>query len=146
MLFTSTFKSSLLLIAGGALLAAHVRAQSGSGTGTSLAADPTSAAVIGECITTCVGSAAYSAGCANYSDLTCVCTSSAFQTIALQCLQSSCSSGDMTTALGLQQSWCGSVSASSSETASSTACALPSSSVAATLAGRHPHAPQFYQV
>ncbi|KAH8116174.1 hypothetical protein DFH11DRAFT_1266156 [Phellopilus nigrolimitatus] len=122
MLFTT--KSTFVLAAAGALLAVHAQ----SGTDTSSAALPTGTAGIDECIITCVSSAASSAGCSSFTDLSCICTSSAFQTSALQCLQSSCSAEDLSNAQALQQTECASVSGASSGASSATDSASGTSS------------------
>jgi len=97
---------SLLAVA--ALLVA-VRAQ--DSTTSAASSDPT--AGLDTCIITCLTSAASSAGCNGITDLTCLCSSTAFTTAAATCLQSNCTAADLQTALTLQQSECASVSASS---------------------------------
>ncbi|KAH9924566.1 uncharacterized protein B0H18DRAFT_1011741 [Fomitopsis serialis] len=42
----------------------------------------------------CVQTAATSAGCSSYADLTCICSSTAFQASALTCLTANCTTAD----------------------------------------------------
>lgn len=81
---------------------------------TASAAVPTSTAGIDPCILGCVQSAASSNGCSSFTDLSCVCGSTAFQQSALSCLQSNCTSADVQAAQALQSAECAAVSASSS--------------------------------
>ncbi|TFY59217.1 hypothetical protein EVJ58_g5918 [Rhodofomes roseus] len=97
----------------------------------SSAAVPTSTAGIDPCILSCVQSAASSAGCSSFTDLTCICSSSAFQTSALACLTANCPATDLAAAQALQSAECAAVSASSSAssaTGSAASSALSSAS------------------
>ncbi|THH20279.1 hypothetical protein EW146_g1037 [Bondarzewia mesenterica] len=52
--------------------------------------------------------------CSSFTDLSCVCTSQAFQSTAQQCLTSNCTSADQQAALQLQQTECASATGASS--------------------------------
>ncbi|KAF9257849.1 hypothetical protein L218DRAFT_878505 [Marasmius fiardii PR-910] len=102
-----------------ALALVSVNAQdsaSGSGSGTdtaTTASTPTSSAAgagstagITPCILGCVTQAATQAGCQSFTDVTCVCTNTAFQNAAGQCLQSTCTPDEVTAAMALQEANC----------------------------------------
>ncbi|KAI5120827.1 hypothetical protein M0805_003222 [Coniferiporia weirii] len=100
MVFTIKF---VVLVAAAALA---VNAQSDTG---SPAALPTN---IDDCTITCITSASTSAGCSGITDTACICTSAAFQSAAISCLQSTCPSSDLALAQALQASECGTRTAS----------------------------------
>ncbi|KAF8484250.1 hypothetical protein JB92DRAFT_2837035 [Gautieria morchelliformis] len=124
--------STLLLPLLAALSFLGVHAQSSAAS--SAAALPTSLGQIPPCILNCTTTAATQAGCSGITDLTCVCTSSKFQTAALSCLQASCSASDQASATGLQSTLCASVSASAGSGSASAAASAtsPAASASAT--------------
>ncbi|ETW74605.1 hypothetical protein HETIRDRAFT_461384 [Heterobasidion irregulare TC 32-1] len=105
------------------LASTNVIAQSSS-------AVPTGVAGLSPCIITCLTQASSSGTCSSFTDISCVCSSQAFQSAAAQCLTSSCSSSDQAAALQLQQTECGSASGSASSGASATSLATSSGSAA----------------
>ncbi|KAF8484252.1 hypothetical protein JB92DRAFT_3101636 [Gautieria morchelliformis] len=123
----STFLLSLL--AALSFLGVHAHSSAAS----SAAALPTSISQVPPCVLNCTTTAATQAGCSGITDLTCVCTSSKFQTAALSCLQASCSASDQASATGLQSTLCASVNASAgSGSASAAASATSPASASAT--------------
>ncbi|KZV98027.1 hypothetical protein EXIGLDRAFT_729193 [Exidia glandulosa HHB12029] len=79
------------------------------------------------CVLSCATSAATSAGCGTFTNVTCVCNSPQFVSAALPCLAANCSTQDQQTAAQVEALLCGSSSTSLSlETGTSTA--LPPSS------------------
>ncbi|KAL5503707.1 hypothetical protein ACEPAH_7778 [Sanghuangporus vaninii] len=96
------FKPALVLLASVAS-SVLVDAQ----TETSSAATPTSTEGLTECILNCVSTAATSAGCSSFADLSCVCTSEAFQSQARSCLESSCTEEELNAAVSIQEANCG---------------------------------------
>ncbi|KAI0061791.1 hypothetical protein BV25DRAFT_1870555 [Artomyces pyxidatus] len=84
-----------------ALFAVGAAAQSSS-------AVPSGVPGLDACILTCLTQATASGGCSSFTDLQCVCTSTAFQSAAQQCLTSQCTQADQQAALQLQQSQCAS--------------------------------------
>ncbi|KAH9856862.1 hypothetical protein C2E23DRAFT_857090 [Lenzites betulinus] len=89
-------------------------------------APPTSTSGVTACILGCIQTSAVANGCTGVTDLTCLCTSTAFQQAAASCLQSTCTADEVQAALTLQQEECASVSASASGSASATASASAS--------------------
>ncbi|KAJ8587679.1 hypothetical protein M405DRAFT_934573 [Rhizopogon salebrosus TDB-379] len=73
------------------------------------------------CIIQCSSQAAASSGCSSYIDLTCVCSSSAFQTAAGACLQANCTAADIQAATQIQTTECSSLTSNSTTTTSSSA-------------------------
>ncbi|KZO97357.1 hypothetical protein CALVIDRAFT_86289 [Calocera viscosa TUFC12733] len=61
------------------------------------------------CVLDCLSSGATAAGCSSYTDVTCVCPSSTFQTTALACLQQSCSAANVDIAVSVADAICGTV-------------------------------------
>ncbi|KAI0253623.1 hypothetical protein BJV78DRAFT_1280695 [Lactifluus subvellereus] len=92
------------------------------------------------CILTCLQNASKASGsCADFTNLSCVCTNTVFQTGVASCLQTNCTTQDQQTALQLQQQQCGSASTGSAKTASATTPASTSkSSNGATPVGQLP--------
>ncbi|QRV84015.1 CFEM domain protein [Ceratobasidium sp. AG-Ba] len=112
-------------VAFAAVLVGFVSAQS-SASGTASAAVPSQS--ISSCILQCSNQAASSAGCTSFTDLSCVCTSTKFQTDAGTCIQQKCPN-EMSAATELQKQLCASVSASgSAATATATSPASGSAS------------------
>ncbi|KIJ63539.1 hypothetical protein HYDPIDRAFT_29335 [Hydnomerulius pinastri MD-312] len=101
---------------------------SASTTSTAPASQSSLPASIDTCILGCVTEAAASGGCSSFTDLQCVCTSTTFQSAALQCLQSNCTAADVTAATQLQQQECASIVGSSSGSASGSAPASTATS------------------
>ncbi|QRV84016.1 CFEM domain protein [Ceratobasidium sp. AG-Ba] len=87
-------------------------------SGTASAPIPTSS--ISPCILTCSQQAATSAGCSSFTDLGCVCSSTAFQTAAASCITQQCPD-QVQQALTLQQALCSAAGSGSSGIASATA-------------------------
>ncbi|KAH7883432.1 hypothetical protein F5I97DRAFT_243315 [Phlebopus sp. FC_14] len=102
--------------------------QAQSGTSSAPASTSSLPAGIDDCILTCVTQAAASGGCSSFTDLQCVCTSTAFQSAALQCLQSTCTPADVTAATQLQQQECVGISGSSAASGTPTGSATGSAS------------------
>ncbi|KAF9236013.1 hypothetical protein BU15DRAFT_64377 [Melanogaster broomeanus] len=122
---------SLVVIAACALAA---QAQS-STTATAPASQTSLPAGIDTCILGCLTAATATGACSSYTDLQCVCTSTAFQSAALQCLQSNCTTDDVTAASQLQSQECASIvgnSSATSATPASTAASTSAASAAAT--------------
>ncbi|KZS91546.1 hypothetical protein SISNIDRAFT_413911 [Sistotremastrum niveocremeum HHB9708] len=59
------------------------------------------------CIQNCTQTAASVTGCVSFTNVSCVCSSTAFQQAALSCLVSDCTQADVQTAETLQQTICG---------------------------------------
>ncbi|KAI5120826.1 hypothetical protein M0805_003222 [Coniferiporia weirii] len=116
MVFTIKF---VVLVAAAALA---VNAQSDTG---SPAALPTN---IDDCTITCITSASTSAGCSGITDTACICTSAAFQSAAISCLQSTCPSSDLALAQALQASECGTLSVTGTASAASGSATVPAAS------------------
>jgi len=118
----------LLVIASCALA---VQAQSsGSPTTTAPASQSSLPAGLDSCIVSCVSAAAASNGCVSFTNLTCTCTSTAFQQDALQCLNANCTSSDVATATQLQEQECGSLTNSTGSGSSAPASTGASTSAA----------------
>ncbi|KIY64657.1 hypothetical protein CYLTODRAFT_425021 [Cylindrobasidium torrendii FP15055 ss-10] len=83
------------------------------------------------CVLTCSTQSLSSGSCTSVTDIACICSDQAFQAAALSCLQSTCSESELQAALSLQQSQCGSTSASGSSAASASTSASGSSSASA---------------
>lgn len=109
MLFKSFFVATVAALA--------VNAQ--SGTVTSGSAVPTASGAVSPCILACSTQAAAQSDCISYTNLTCVCSSTAFQTAAGTCLQANCTAAEVAQANALQQDECATLSNSSSTTTSS---------------------------
>ncbi|KAG2338287.1 hypothetical protein BDR05DRAFT_969361 [Suillus weaverae] len=116
------FKSLFVLAA--AALAAN--AQSVTTTSDAAAATPSG---ITECIISCSTQAAAAGSCSSYTDLACVCTSTAFQTAATACLQANCTAAELAAAQSLQKSECATLSGNSSTTTSTTTSSGTSASI-----------------
>ncbi|KAG1867047.1 hypothetical protein C8R48DRAFT_671932 [Suillus tomentosus] len=104
---------SLFVLATAALTA---YAQSATTTSDPAAATPSG---ITPCILSCSSQAASAGGCSSFSDLACVCTSTAFQAAAGACLQANCTTAEVAQAQALQQSQCASLSGNSTTTSAS---------------------------
>ncbi|KAI7861259.1 hypothetical protein K492DRAFT_139311 [Lichtheimia hyalospora FSU 10163] len=61
------------------------------------------------CVLQCVTQAASQGGCSSFTDISCVCTSTEFQSATLQCLTSTCTPEDQQLALSLQQQQCSTI-------------------------------------
>ncbi|KAG2073248.1 hypothetical protein BDR04DRAFT_1010931 [Suillus decipiens] len=96
MLFKSFFVATVAALA--------VNAQ--SGTVTSGSAVPTASGAVSPCILACSTQAAAQSDCISYTNLTCVCSSTAFQTAAGTCLQANCTAAEVAQANALQQDEC----------------------------------------
>ncbi|KAI0827559.1 hypothetical protein BC628DRAFT_1317841 [Trametes gibbosa] len=72
----------------------------------STSAPPVSVTDLTPCIATCITQSAASNGCPDITDVSCLCTSTAFQQAAASCLQSQCSANDVQAALALQAQQC----------------------------------------
>jgi len=97
------------------------------------------AAVVGvsaqdTCILNCLQSSLSSSTCTSYTDLTCVCSNTAFQTAAETCLKASCTAADQATALQLQEAECGSSSSNSSSNSTSSKASSATSTSTSTSA------------
>ncbi|THH09775.1 hypothetical protein EW145_g1782 [Phellinidium pouzarii] len=114
---------ALFAVAAASILA--VNAQSGSAS----AAVPTSTAGIDPCLITCVTGAITTAGCSSLEDLTCICTSTSFQSDALSCLQSNCPASDLAAAQALQSEECGTASSASGSASASPASTTSSAAL-----------------
>ncbi|KAG1831638.1 hypothetical protein EV424DRAFT_1534304 [Suillus variegatus] len=115
---------SLFVLATAALTA---YAQSATTTSDAAAATPSG---ITPCILSCSTQAASAGGCSSFTDLSCVCTSTAFQDAAGACLQANCTTAEVAQAMALQQSECASVSGSST-----TPSGTPTTSGTSTMSG-----------
>ncbi|KAG6835009.1 hypothetical protein H0H93_005652 [Arthromyces matolae] len=91
-------------------------------TTTSSAAESSSSAIasLTPCIIGCIQPAAEAVGC-SYTDPSCVCVSTDFQTAATACLQANCTAEEVQTAVGLQEAECATVSGTGTDSASSAA-------------------------
>ncbi|KAI0250132.1 hypothetical protein BJV78DRAFT_1113478, partial [Lactifluus subvellereus] len=59
------------------------------------------------CITGCLTIAEGHSSCTSYTNVSCVCTSKAFQTAAASCLSANCTTADQKAATQLQETQCG---------------------------------------
>ncbi|KAF8267915.1 hypothetical protein EI94DRAFT_1683362 [Lactarius quietus] len=84
------------------------------------AAAGVSAQSLDSCITTCLTNSQSSSTCPSFTDVTCVCSNTAFQAAAAACLKANCTTADQESAQQLQQAECGSSSNSTNTTSSST--------------------------
>ncbi|KAF8434380.1 hypothetical protein L210DRAFT_3410855 [Boletus edulis BED1] len=98
-MFTNT--KALVFIASCALL---VQAQ--SDTTTAAASQTSLPAGLDQCIITCSSQAAAVAGCGSFTNLTCVCTSTAYQSAAGACLAANCTSSDLQAAQQIENQQC----------------------------------------
>ncbi|KAI9452282.1 hypothetical protein BJY52DRAFT_1293796 [Lactarius psammicola] len=71
------------------------------------------------CILGCLQGSVSPNTCPDISNVTCLCTNSAFQAATAACLQANCTAADQASALALQQSQCASLSSSSSSSSTS---------------------------
>ncbi|KAI6117781.1 hypothetical protein EDD17DRAFT_920138 [Pisolithus thermaeus] len=117
------FVKSLVVVVAASALAVH--AQSTTATATASASSSTPS--LSPCLLNCVTTAASAAGCSSFTDLSCVCTSTTFQSEAGACLTANCTTTDVQTAQALEQQECASITASGSATASGTATASTAS-------------------
>ncbi|KAG8742928.1 hypothetical protein FRC10_000716 [Ceratobasidium sp. 414] len=108
------------------LFAGYVAAQSSA----SSAAAPTGTGGISACILQCSMQAAQSAGCASFTDPSCVCSNTDFQTAAAECLQANCTAAEQQAALQLQQQLCGASTGSASGSATPTGTSPAASNTA----------------
>ncbi|KAG2102848.1 uncharacterized protein F5147DRAFT_287195 [Suillus discolor] len=106
------------------LATAALTAYAQSATTTSDAAVPSG---VTPCILSCSSQAASAGNCSSFSDLTCVCTSTAFQDAAGACLQANCTTAEVAQAQALQQSECASISGNSTTTTSGTSTSTSTS-------------------
>ncbi|KAG2357159.1 hypothetical protein BDR07DRAFT_392478 [Suillus spraguei] len=122
MLFKSFFIAAVAALA--------VNAQSGNATSSS--ADPAASGAPSPCIIGCSTQAAAQSDCISYTNLTCVCSSTAFQDAAGACLQANCTTAEIAQANTLQQDECATLSNSSTATTtSSTPISTPTTSSSA---------------
>ncbi|KAH7920558.1 hypothetical protein BV22DRAFT_1132975 [Leucogyrophana mollusca] len=103
-----------------AVFATALAAQAQSTTSSAPASQSSLPSSLTPCILSCVTQAASSGGCSSFTDISCVCTSTAFQSAALSCLQANCTSAEVSAATQLQQTECAGVSSGSSGAASAT--------------------------
>lgn len=101
---------SLFVLATAALTA---YAQSATTTSDAAAATPSG---LTPCILSCSSQAASAGNCSSFADLSCVCTSTAFQDAAGACLQANCTTAEIAQAQALQQTECASISGNSTTT------------------------------
>ncbi|KAF8500038.1 hypothetical protein JB92DRAFT_914737 [Gautieria morchelliformis] len=119
------------LFAASPLLCVH--AQSSATPVSSAVASPM--ASLPPCVLNCTTTAITQAGCTGLNDISCFCTSTKFQTVALACLQANCSASDQASAVGLQSSLCASVNSStSSSVAASSSATAPGSATSSAAA------------
>ncbi|EIM79454.1 uncharacterized protein STEHIDRAFT_163645 [Stereum hirsutum FP-91666 SS1] len=102
-MLTNTLITALLSITA---VSYGVNAQ--SSTASSAAPSGSSIPGLTTCIVQCLLQAASTGGCSSFTDLDCICSSGAFQSAAIVCVDSECPTADQQTALGLQQQYCGS--------------------------------------
>ncbi|EGO00637.1 hypothetical protein SERLA73DRAFT_178497 [Serpula lacrymans var. lacrymans S7.3] len=114
------FSIKSLLIASVAALAVNAQSTSSTAPGSL----PTG---LTPCVVSCVKSAASTGGCSSFTNVSCICTSTAFQSAALSCLKANCSSAEVQAATQLQQTECAKVSSSSSSASASGTAKLASS-------------------
>ncbi|KAG8957729.1 hypothetical protein FRC00_003594 [Tulasnella sp. 408] len=118
-------RSTTLFIAALAIAAGRVVAQD----------DPTATDTndIPECITTCTMQSASQAGCTSMEDLTCLCTSEKFQTLATECIVQQCPKEQWDDATAYQLKLCttGDEPTESISSSASSAIASATSSIAA---------------
>ncbi|KIP03063.1 hypothetical protein PHLGIDRAFT_16131 [Phlebiopsis gigantea 11061_1 CR5-6] len=88
---------------------------------------------IDSCTQNCLTQAATANGC-TLTDVTCVCSNTAFQQAVASCLQSGCPSADLSTALALENAICGGTSASASASSAATSAASSAASSASSVA------------
>ncbi|KAF9801346.1 hypothetical protein IEO21_10144 [Rhodonia placenta] len=93
----------------------------------SSAAVPTSTAGIDPCILSCLQSAVSANTCSSVTDLACVCSSTAFQEAAAECLASKCTTAEQQAALALQSAECAAAAASSGASSASSGASSASS-------------------
>ncbi|KAF8550358.1 hypothetical protein OG21DRAFT_1499838 [Imleria badia] len=98
---------SLLVIASCALVAQAQSSGNASASATAPASTSSTPALPDSCIIECLNPAAVQYGCGTYSNLTCVCTSTAYEQAALSCLQANCTAADVTAAVQSQEEVCG---------------------------------------
>ncbi|KAI0685225.1 hypothetical protein BC835DRAFT_1385395 [Cytidiella melzeri] len=106
------------------VLAAAVGVQAQAGTSSAAASIPSG---ISSCALNCIETAASSAGCSSFTDLTCVCTNQQFQSAATTCLQG-CGTADLQAAQALQSSECASISSAASGSSTVSSSASPAAS------------------
>ncbi|KAN0127861.1 hypothetical protein V8E53_014308 [Lactarius tabidus] len=90
------------------------------------------------CMLSCFAGAVSPSTCTSFTDLTCVCTNTAFQAAAAACLKANCTAADQQAALQLQQAECTnstSTNSTSSSPSSSSSTAPSSTSSTATKNG-----------
>ncbi|KAI5983715.1 hypothetical protein EDD15DRAFT_1855575 [Pisolithus albus] len=104
------FVKSLVVVVAASALAAQ--AQSATATASASSSTPS----LSPCLLNCVTTAASAAGCSSFTDLTCVCSSTTFQSDAAACLTANCTTADIQTAQALEQQECASVTVSGSAT------------------------------
>ncbi|CCM06730.1 uncharacterized protein FIBRA_09024 [Fibroporia radiculosa] len=83
------------------------------------------------CVLNCLESAISSGGCSSITDISCVCTSTAYQSAAEACLKANCTAADLATAAALQTSECAGVSGAVTLSTSATASGSGSASASA---------------
>ncbi|KAJ7467653.1 hypothetical protein FB451DRAFT_1401642 [Mycena latifolia] len=87
---------------------------SGISSGSAAGASASALAALSPSAAVCITDAAANSTCANFGNLTCVCTNADFQQKAMTCLAAECQAAEAGAALGLQQSQCGAQSLSAS--------------------------------
>ncbi|KAI0915392.1 hypothetical protein AcW1_003930 [Taiwanofungus camphoratus] len=112
---------------------AFVRDVSAQSSSSSIVLPSGAPAGITPCILNCVTQAASSGGCSSFEDLSCVCTSSAFQSAARSCLQSNCTTAEQQSADVLQQQECAAASIASGGTSAASSVVSHYSSLSSAL-------------
>ncbi|TFK69037.1 hypothetical protein BDN72DRAFT_841130 [Pluteus cervinus] len=101
-----------------ALFATVVVAQDASSTASADAATPST---LDDCILGCVTPAAVTAGCVSFTNTSCVCTSTDFQTLAGACLAANCTAEDVTNAQAISAATCAAAGTAGGANASASA-------------------------
>jgi len=83
-----------------------------------------------KCLLDCVTQATANSTCTSFTDITCVCSSSSFQSTAAACLQANCTTQDQDTAIQLRNQQCGTSSAIPTGTGTSATSANATSKAA----------------
>ncbi|KIY45473.1 hypothetical protein FISHEDRAFT_61188 [Fistulina hepatica ATCC 64428] len=84
---------------------------------------------IDTCVIDCAESAVADSDCTSFTDLSCVCTSTAYQEAVEECLKANCTAADYQTALELQAEECGAYTTTSATSTSTSTSSTVSSTV-----------------
>ncbi|EIM79465.1 uncharacterized protein STEHIDRAFT_150951 [Stereum hirsutum FP-91666 SS1] len=104
-------------------------------SGTSSAIPTAAPSGITTCIINCSTQAAASGGCSSFTELSCVCTSTAFQDAASACLQANCTSAEQQAALQLQSQECASITSGSASATATSPASSASSVISSAVSG-----------